>query len=144
ALGSGPLEEAVRVPPEELLPPVGIEARPGEDVVDRVRELAFGGGIVGGVHQHVVTEKSGDGVEHVLSLLSLDAAEKPAARNVFARSMLERRGAANIDRLLVHTPSPEWQPAEAAFEHTHAQARIAVEDAGADKGGDKPHCAPGV
>src|SRR5262249_7837957 len=109
-LGSGLLEEAVRVSAKELLPPPGVEARPGEGIVDRVRELAFRVRIIGGVHQHVVTEKSGDGVEHVLSLLSLDAAEKAAARNVFARSMFERRGAADIDRLLIHAPRPERQP----------------------------------
>ena len=86
----------------------------------------------------------GDGIEHVLPLVMLDAAEEPAARHVFARLLLERSGAADIDRLLVHAPCPERQPAEAAFENAHAQFRIAVEQPTADERADKAHRAPGV
>ena len=38
------LEEAGGVVPEELLARVRLEARPGEDVFDRLRELAFHAG----------------------------------------------------------------------------------------------------
>src|SRR6266404_5312527 len=115
---SGLLEEPVGVAAEELLLRLRLEALPGEDVVDRVGELALGVRVVGGVHQHVVTEELGDMIEHVLAFVMLDAAEEPPARHVFAWRVLERRGAADIDRLLVHPPAPERQPAEAAFEDT--------------------------
>src|ERR1700758_2192860 len=85
-----------------------------------------------------------DVIQHVLALMVLDATEKPPARHVFAGLHLERRGAADIDRLLVHAPGPKRQPAEAAFEHAHPQSRIAVEDPAADERADKPHCAPGM
>src|SRR5437762_13731041 len=39
---------------------------------------------------------------------------------------------------------PEGEPAEAALEDAHAQARIAVHDPAADEGGHEPHPAPGV
>src|SRR6266700_1449639 len=101
-------------------------------------------GVVRGVHQHPVAEKSGDGGEHVLALLMLDAAEEAAARQVLARLHLELGGAADIGVLLVHAPSPKRQPAKAAFEGTEAQARVAVEDPAADKRGYKSHRAPGM
>jgi hypothetical protein len=41
-----------------------------EDVVDRLRELALGVRVAGGVHQHTVAEKLGDGIEHVLAFLA--------------------------------------------------------------------------
>src|SRR5256885_17003138 len=47
-------------------------------------------------------------------------------------------------RLLVHALGPEGEPAEAALEDAHAQARIAVHDPAADEGGHEPHPAPGV
>src|SRR5437868_11250954 len=86
----------------------------------------------------------GDIVEHILAFVVLDAAEEPAARHVFARLLLEWSGAADIDRLLVHAPGPERQPAKAAFEHAHPQFRIFVEQAAADERADEPHCAPGM
>ncbi len=82
--------------------------------------------------------------KHVLALVVLDAAEEPPARHVFAGLVLQGRDAADIDRLLVEAPSPERQPAKAAFEHPHAQCGIAVEEAAADERGDKPHRAPRV
>src|SRR6516165_11398659 len=139
---SGLLIEAVRVIPEELFPCVRLEARPRKNVVDRFGELTLRVRVVRGIHQHPVTEILGDGVEHILALLALDATEEAAAGQVFARFQFERCGAADIDELLVHTPRPERQPAEAAFEHTHSEARVTVHDAGADEGGDKPHSSP--
>ena len=67
---------------------------------------------------------------------------EPAARQIFARSRLQFGGRADISVLLVHAPAPERQPAEAAFQHADAQARVAVEDAAADEGGEKAHRAP--
>src|SRR6516165_7465804 len=95
--------------------------------------------VVGGVHQDVVTEEVSNMVEHVLAFVVLDAADEPAARHVLAGLLLERRGAADIDRLLVHAPGPERQPAKAAFEDTHPQAWILVEEPATDKRPDKPH-----
>src|SRR6266446_9547857 len=106
-------EEAVRVVPEEFFASVRSEARPGEDVVDGLRELALRVRVVRGVHQHTVAEILGDGVEHVLALLALDAAEETAARQVFARRVFEGCRAADIDGLLVHAPGPKRQPAKA-------------------------------
>src|SRR5271169_4314278 len=141
---SGLLEEPVGVAAEKLFLCLRLEALPGEDVVDRVGELALRVRVVGSVHQHVVTEELSDKVEHVLPFVVLDAAEEPAARHVFAGLLLEGCGAADINRLLVHTPGPERQPAEAAFENAHPQARILVEEAAADKRADKPHGTPRV
>src|SRR5215469_7238905 len=104
-------EEPVGVAAEKLFRRLRLQALPGEDVVDRVGELALRMRIVGGVHQHVVTQEMGDIVEHVLAFVVLDAAEEPAARHVFAGLVLEWCGAADIDRLLVHAPGPERQPA---------------------------------
>src|ERR1700737_3310696 len=142
-LGLGLLEETVRVVPEKLLLRVRSEARPSEDVVDRLRELALRVRVVGGVHQDTVAEKPGHRIEDVLALLALDAAEEPAIRQVFARGVLQGCRAADIAGLLVHPPRPERQPAEAAFEPPPAQARMAVEDPAADERGDKPPRAPG-
>src|SRR6267154_1650727 len=114
---SGLPEEPVRIVEEEFLLRILFKAGPAEDVVDRLWELALRVGIVGGVHQNVVTEEVADIIKHVLAFVVLDAAEEPAARHVFARLLLERSGAADIDRLLVHAPGPERQPAKAAFEH---------------------------
>src|SRR5438552_16904166 len=128
------LVKARRVVPKQLLLRRRLEALPSEDVVDRLGELAFRVRVVRGVHQDIVAEKSGDGGEHVLPLLMLDAAEEAAAGQVFARLHLELGGRADIGVLLVHAAAPERQPAKAAFERAKAQARIAVEDAAADKG----------
>src|ERR1700730_15757208 len=122
SVGLGLLEETVRVVPEKLLLRVRSEPRPSEDVVDRLRELALRVRVVGGVHQDTVAENPGHGIEHVLALLALDAAEEAAIRQVFARGVLQGCRAADIAGLLVHPPRPERQPAEAAFEHPQAQA----------------------
>ena len=100
--------------------------------------------IVRGVHQHVVAQKPGDVLQHVLALVMLDAAEEPAAHHVFGWRHFQWRGGTDIDRLLVHAPGPEWQPAEAAFQHAHAQPRIAVEHAPTDERRGEPHRAPGM
>src|SRR5215471_2200320 len=105
-------EEPCRVAPEQLLARVPTEARPGEDVIDRVRELAFGMRIVRGVHQHAVPEKIADHAEHVLAFLPLNAAEEAPARQVFARLPLQCRRRADIGILLVHAPAPKGQPAK--------------------------------
>ena len=81
-------------------------------------------------------------LEHVLALVVLDAAEEASAHHVFARLHLQRRGAADVDRLLVHPPGPERQPAEAAFQHAHAQRRVPVEHAAADERRGETHRAP--
>src|ERR1700680_357748 len=107
---SGLLEEPFGVAAKELFLRLGLEALPGEYIVNRLRELTLRVGVVGGVHQHVVTQEMSDVIEHVLSLVVLDAAEEPAARHVFARLLLQRGGAADIDRLLVHASGPERQP----------------------------------
>ena len=99
-------EEMAGVLPQQLPPPVGPEARPLQDVRHRVRKLALRMRIIRGVHQHVVAQKLRDMFEHVLALMVLDAAEEPAAFHVFARLHLQWRGAADIDRLLVHAPGP--------------------------------------
>src|ERR1700730_1567111 len=139
---SGLSEEPVRIVEEEFLLRILFEAGPRDDVVDRLGELAFRVGIVGGVHQNVIAEEVGDIVEHVLPLVVLDAAEEPTARHVFAWLLLERRSAADIDRLLVHAPGPERQPTKAAFEHAHPQFRVFVEKPAADERADKPHGPP--
>src|SRR6266403_4651962 len=79
-LRSAPPEEARRVAPEQLLARVAAEGLPRHDIVDRIRKLAFGVRVIGGVHQRAVAQKRGDHSEHVLTLLTLDAAEEPAAR----------------------------------------------------------------
>src|SRR5262245_65682168 len=61
------LVEASRVVPQELAPGVRLEARPGEDVIHRVGELALRVRIVGGVHLHVVSEPAGHVCERVLA-----------------------------------------------------------------------------
>src|SRR5437764_13008687 len=104
----GLYEEAVGVVEEEFSLRIFLEARPGDDVVDRLRKLAFRVGIVGGIHQYVFTQEMGDVIEHVLAFVVFDAAEEPAALHVFARLPFEGSGAADIDRLLVHAPGPEW------------------------------------
>src|SRR5713101_2923863 len=141
---SGLPVEAGRVVPEELALRVRLQARPLQDVVDGVRELTLRVGIVGRIHQDVVTEHVGDVVEQVLALVSLDGAEEPPARDVLAGRVLERRGASNVHGLLVHALGPERQPPEAAFKDTHAEARIPIEDAGADEGRHESHTAPGM
>src|SRR3984893_17839040 len=140
----GLLEEPVGVAAEQLLLGLRVKALPGEDVVDRVGELTLRVRVIRGVHQHVVTEEVGDIVEHVLAFVVLDAAEKPAARHVFARLLLEGRGTADIDRLLVHAPGPERQPAKPAFEHAHPQARILIKEPAGDKRPDKAQGTTGV
>src|SRR5205807_4199329 len=50
-VASGLLEEPFGVAAKELLLRLGLEARPGEDVVDRLGELTFRMRVVGGVHQ---------------------------------------------------------------------------------------------
>src|SRR5712672_2041390 len=113
----GLLEKAARVIPEKLLFRVRLEARPSENVLHRVGELTLRVGVVRGVHQHVVTEKCRDGVKHVLAFLALYAAEKPAARHVLARSVLQRRDTADIRGLLVHAPRPRTAASQS---HTRA------------------------
>src|ERR1700730_652992 len=132
-------EEAIGVARQKLALGRVFEARPGENVVDRFGELAFRVGVVGGVHQDVVAEEVVDIIEHILPLVVFDAAEKPAAGHVFAGLLLERGGAADIDRLLVHASAPDGHPTEAAFEHAHSEAREPVEQPAADKRSDKPH-----
>src|SRR5205823_8435996 len=95
-------EEACRVAPKQFLARLAAEARPGQHIVDRTRKLAFGVRIVRGVHQDAVAQKRGDHAEHFLALLPLDAAEEPAARQVFARLHLELLRRADIGVLLVH------------------------------------------
>src|SRR5690242_20492461 len=110
--GSGLPEKTARIVEEELPRRILLEAGPGEDVIDRFGELAFRMRVVGSIHEDAVTEELGDVIVHVLPFVVLDAAEEAAARHVFARLLLERSGAADIDRLLVHAPRPERQPAE--------------------------------
>src|SRR5437016_13710433 len=141
---SGLLVEPGRVVPEELAPRVLTEARPLQDVVDGVGELTFRVRIIGAPHQHVVPQHAPDVVEHLLAFVALDAAKEPSARHVFAGLVLERRGAADVDRLLVHALRPERQPAGAALEDAHAQAGIPIEDPGADEGRHESHTAPWV
>src|SRR5262249_20744938 len=139
---SGLLEEAGGVVPQQLSRGGAVEALPAKDVVDRIRELAFRMRIVGGVHQQVVTKEPGDIVQHVLAFMVLDAAKKPAARHISPRLWLPRATPPDIPRLLVEAPTPERQPAEAAFEDRHAQRREPVIEPAADKRCDKPHRAP--
>src|SRR5713101_8937802 len=141
---SGLFVEPSRVVPEELALRIRLEARPLQDVVDGIRELTLRVGIVGRIHQDVVTEHTRDVVEQVLTLVSLDGAEESPARDVVAGRVLERRDASDVDRLLVHALGPEGQPAEAAFQDAHAQARIPIEDAGPDEGRHESHAAPGM
>src|SRR5262244_2946408 len=68
---SGLLEEPVGVAAEELLCRLRLKALPGQDVVDRVGELALRMRVVGGVHQNVVTEEMGDVIEHILPFMVL-------------------------------------------------------------------------
>src|SRR5262245_2580182 len=79
------LVEAGRVVPEELAPGVRLEARPGENVVHRVGELALRVRIVGGVHQDIVSEHAGHVVEQILALVALDGAEEAPAGQILAR-----------------------------------------------------------
>src|SRR2546430_15412538 len=79
---SGPLVELRGVVPEELLPGLGLEARPGQDVVDGVGELALRVRVVGAPHQHVVADHAADVVEHLLALVTLDRAEEATALHV--------------------------------------------------------------
>src|SRR5579862_4544714 len=144
SLASRLAEEPACVIPQQLLPRLGAEARPGEDVVDRARELTFRVRVVGGVHQDAVAEKAGHGPEHILAFLVLDRTEIAAALQVFARLHVEFGGRADIGVLLVHAAAPERQPAEAAFQRAEAQIRVAIQRAAADEGGDKAHRAPRV
>src|SRR5437867_5449996 len=121
---SGLLVESGRIVPQELLLRVRLEARPLQNVVHGVGELALRVGIVRGVHEDVVPEDAPDVVKHVLAFVLLDAAEEPSTGHVLAGSMLERGDAPDIDRLLVHTLGPEREPARAAFQDAHAQAGI--------------------
>ena len=100
--------------------------------------------VVGGVHQHAVAERlvtiSNIGSCSCASMLQKT---RPAAKCSLG-SMLQGRGAADIADLLVHPPHPERQPAEAAFEHRQAQARMAVEHAAGEEPGHEAHRAPRV
>src|SRR5207247_1338535 len=63
-------------------------------------------------------------------------------RHVLARRVLERRHAADVDRLLVHALGPERKPTESAFQDAHSQAGIAIHDPGPDEGRHEAHPAP--
>src|SRR5262249_40386493 len=121
---------------------VRLEARPAEDVVHGVGELALRVGIVRGIHQDVVAQHAGDVVEELLTLMPLDGAEEAPAGQVLAGPVLEGRYPADIGGLLVHALGPEGKPAESALENPHAQAGVAVQDAGPDEGGHETHAAP--
>src|SRR5207245_10446112 len=94
--------------------------------------------------EDVVAEDAPDVVEHLLALVVLDAAEEAAAGHVLARRVLERRHDSYVHRLLVHPYGPEGKPCRAALQDAHAQARVAIHDAGADEGGHEAHAAPRV
>src|ERR1700758_5289811 len=128
SVGSSLSEEAIRVVEEELPFRILFDGGPSDDVISRLRELTLRVRIVRGVHQDIVAEEVSDIVEHVLPFVVLDAAEEAAARHVFAGLLLERGGAADVDRLFVHAPSPEREPSEAAFEHPHPELRVLVEE----------------
>src|SRR5579885_384482 len=87
--GSGLFEKMSGVVPQQLFLGFAGQALPGDDVVDRIRELTFRMRIVGGVHQHAVAQKLGDIVEHVLAFVVLDAAEEAPAFHVVARPHLQ-------------------------------------------------------
>ena len=70
--------------------------------------------------------------------------KEPAAGDVVAGLVPQWRHAADIDRLLVHAPRPERQPAEAAFEDGQTQARITVEDPANPAGNDLSALLSGV
>src|SRR5579862_7793753 len=82
-------KEAGGVAPQQLLPRLSAEALPGQDVVDRLRELALRVRVVGGVHQDAIAEEAGHGAEHVLAFLVLDRTEIAAALQVLARLHLQ-------------------------------------------------------
>src|SRR5919197_5296850 len=96
------LEEAASVVPQELVLRRRLEALPGEDVRHRIGELAFRMGIVRGVHQHIISQKAGDALEHVLALVALDRAEEAAALEVVLGMVFQLCAAADIFVLLVH------------------------------------------
>src|SRR5215471_1992280 len=112
---SRPPVEPTRVIPQQLLLRLRLQARPTEDMVDRVREVAFGVWIIGRIHQDIVPQKAGDAVEHVLAFVHFDATEEPAPSEIVAWPVLERRRASHVGGLFVHPPRPERKPPEAAF-----------------------------
>src|SRR5207249_8949729 len=77
-----------------------------------------------------------------LALVQLDALEVLRPANVLARLALEprQRVLAHLG-LLVEARGPEREPPVAALERGQAQARMAIEDAGAD---ERRHAALGV
>src|SRR3984893_15292425 len=79
------LEAAGGVVPEQLPRQLALDARPVEDLVDRVREPALEMRVVGAEHQASVAERLCDHLEHRLVLMRLDVAEDAPGRELLAR-----------------------------------------------------------
>src|SRR5271166_2822798 len=69
--GSRLLEKAGSVVPQKFLFGLAAQALPGDDIVDRIRELTLRMRVVGGVHQHTVTKELSDVIEHILTFMVL-------------------------------------------------------------------------
>src|SRR3981081_1305638 len=76
------LEAARRVVPEQLPRQLALDARPVEDLVDRVREPALEMRVVGAEHQAPVAERLRHHVEHRLLPVRLRGGEEAPGRAV--------------------------------------------------------------
>src|SRR5262249_17896604 len=84
--------EAVGVVPKEFLLRLRLQVLPGENVVDRVWELAFRMRVIRSVHQHVLAEEAAHHPVHFLPFLPLDAAEIASALQIIAWPHLQLSG----------------------------------------------------
>ena len=77
-----------KVRPVEFDRQLPFDARPVEDLVDRVREPALEMRVVRAEHQAVLAERARDHIEHRLVLMRLDVAEDAPGRELLARQVL--------------------------------------------------------
>src|SRR5919108_1348742 len=97
------------------------------------------------VHQHVIAEKIGDHLSHLLALMNHNARKEAAADHVLAELMLDilgNRAFANVNRLIIHPARPKGKPAETGFENAKTNIRVAVQDTGAKERRNRSHCTP--
>src|SRR5487761_2364685 len=94
-------------------------------------------------HENVLPHHLGHHRGHLRALVHLDAAKKPAARQILARRALQLLiDVTDILHLVVEAPRPKWKPPKARLEDAKAQAGEAIEHAGSGHRRDEAHRRP--
>src|SRR6185436_19223821 len=86
-----------------------------------------------------------DHLHHLAALVEDDRSEEASTARVLLHAVLQVLGyVPHVMGLIFHPDGPERKPSEPGFQDGESNLRLAIEQAGAEKGSHCPHGAPGV